>query len=113
MQQLNCVGYFLTRTLLCVGTVKTRAAQENQQSAAASQSALQDTREEENTLVKSLQAVLKDKSFKIQTPVTIQTRESAVHLLEWCLIKRYKQRNHESICKSTNRATTKCDFILC
>lgn len=29
--------------------------------------------------------MLKDKSYKIQTPVTIQARELAVHLLEWCL----------------------------
>jgi len=33
---------------------------------------------------KFLQEVVKDKSFAIQTPVTIQIRYLVVHLLEWC-----------------------------
>ena len=36
-------------------------------------------------LVKSLQQVLADDSFKINLPVTIQARRSAEMLLEWCL----------------------------
>ena len=36
-------------------------------------------------LVKSLQQVLADDSFKINSPVTIQARRSAEMLLEWCL----------------------------
>ena len=60
--------------LICVGMIH------DQQPAARDTAA-----EEENVLVKSLQDVLKDKSFEIRTPVTIQTRQSAVGLLEWCL----------------------------
>ena len=36
-------------------------------------------------LVKSLQQVLADDSFKINSSVTIQARKSAEMLLEWCL----------------------------
>ena len=38
-----------------------------------------------NVLVRVLQHVLEDESFKIKTPATIQARESAECFLEWCL----------------------------
>ena len=36
-------------------------------------------------LVKALQQILDDDSFKINSPVTVQARKSAEMLLEWCL----------------------------
>ena len=37
-------------------------------------------------LLKSLQQVLANNSFKINSPVTIQARKSAEMLQEWCLL---------------------------
>ena len=66
--------YYIAHTLICVVTTHDQ------------QPAVRDTAaEEENVLVKSLQDVLKDKPFELRTPVTFQTRQSAVGLLEWCL----------------------------
>ena len=39
----------------------------------------------DNVLVKALQQVMDDDSFKINTPAIINTRKSAENLMNWCL----------------------------
>ena len=59
-------------------------------------------------LVESLQEVLKDKSFDIKTPVTIQTRESAVNLLGWCL----KDANKDIVKASVMQLTEQLQNVI-
>ena len=55
------------------------------------------------TLVKALQQVMDDESFKINTPAIINTRKSAESLMNWCLTT-------ASLCslKSFNKNITEC-----
>ena len=46
-----------------------------------------------NVIVRVLQHVLEDESFKIKTPATVQARESAEKFLEWCL----NEHNRDSL----------------